>query len=223
MATINDLIANILQQSKKTYDNTIGAQVQALPPYVDSTVGVRARGIPPYIAALLGNIVGAGPIADSKKNFLTEQGMLGSDKVWREGYKTPINDSVALPAQAAEQGDTISGYAYTASPSADILKTILEASGQSKVDPALIAAILTQESHFKPDVRGDSDPNDRGIAQINSNAFPDVTDEQAFDPKFAIPFLATKIAEYLKYINGDINRDTAAWNVGRGGANINGP
>ena len=36
---------------------------------------------------------------------------------------------------------------------------------------------------------------DRGLVQINRNAWPEITDEQAFDPEFSLHFAAQKISE----------------------------
>lgn len=50
--------------------------------------------------------------------------------------------------------------------------------------------LITSESHWNPDaVNG----RDRGIVQINSKYWPDVSDEEAFDPEFSINFAADAI------------------------------
>ncbi len=41
---------------------------------------------------------------------------------------------------------------------------------------------------------------DRGLVQINREAWPEITDEQAFDPDFALNFAAKKIADGEGYI-----------------------
>jgi hypothetical protein len=41
---------------------------------------------------------------------------------------------------------------------------------------------------------------DRGLAQINREAWPEITDEQAFDPEWALNWTAQKIADGESYI-----------------------
>lgn len=94
---------------------------------------------------------------------------------------------------------------------------VIQSANESKIDPRVLAAILQQESGFKADITGAMDSNDRGIAQINRRAFPNITDEQAYDPNFAIKFAAQLLSNNLKATGGDVNRGLAAYNVGLGG------
>lgn len=94
---------------------------------------------------------------------------------------------------------------------------VIQSANQSGVDPRVLAAILQQESGFKADITGAMDSNDRGIAQINRQAFPNITDQQAYDPNFAIKFAAQLLSNNLKATGGDVNRGLAAYNVGLGG------
>lgn len=101
---------------------------------------------------------------------------------------------------------------------------IMSAATQNQIDPRLLAALLYQESKFNPfAVAGPTGNRDRGISQINEVAFPEISDEQALDPNFAIPFAAQNLRRNIDYFGGDINRGVAAYNVGRGGASIDGP
>lgn len=107
-------------------------------------------------------------------------------------------------------------------PNEELAKMIVTASDKYKVNPALIAAMLWTESGYDTSAVNKGDKStDRGIAQINSAAFPGVTDQQAYDPSFAIPFMAQQLAQNTEHF-GDINRGIAAYNVGRGGANVQG-
>lgn len=49
------------------------------------------------------------------------------------------------------------------------------------------------ESSYNPNAVGDSGRS-RGLSQIFKPAHPHITDEQAFDPDFAINFMATEMA-----------------------------
>ena len=109
---------------------------------------------------------------------------------------------------------------------------IYNSAKQAGINPAILASVLFSEHGFQVDqnktynrdVNGNIIPNnyDRGVAQINTLVHPDITDEQAFDPNFAIPYAANLLASHIKSL-GNINRGIAAYNVGRGGATVNGP
>jgi len=112
-------------------------------------------------------------------------------------------------------------------PPEDISNLVLQASQQYGIPPALLAAILWQESGYKPDAvnenydeEGNLTGYDRGVAQINSSAHPNVTEEQAYDPSFAIPYAAQILSKDKEYFN-DWNKAIAAYNVGRGGVENN--
>jgi len=109
-------------------------------------------------------------------------------------------------------------------PPQEVRDLILNAAKEADVPPALIAAILFNESGFNPKaININSEGNiDRGIAQINTVAHPEITDSQAFDPSFAIPFLAKKLKGDREYF-GNLGQAISAYNVGRGGASQNGP
>lgn len=56
------------------------------------------------------------------------------------------------------------------------------------------------ESVADPGAVGFTTPSDRGLSQINENAHPDITDEQAFDPVFAIDYTAKRLQDArIKY------------------------
>jgi len=88
-----------------------------------------------------------------------------------------------------------------------------------KASPIVVPALtlcrqLNLESGFDPAAVGNVDPRDRGLAQINSYWHPTVSDEEAFDPAFAIPWAANYFAANLDALK-DIGAATAAHNVGR--------
>ncbi len=64
-----------------------------------------------------------------------------------------------------------------------MVQIMSEVARQEQYDnPELLIAIARAESRFDPNVRGEQDPRDRGLFQINSYYNPQVTDECAFDP-----------------------------------------
>jgi len=103
-------------------------------------------------------------------------------------------------------------------------KVIKENTKDGVAKPQVVAAMLWQESGYKPDARNDGGENgvDRGIAQINSKSHPEVSDEQADDTEFAINWLVEELKRNLKKFDGDINRAIAAHNVGPTGAETKG-
>lgn len=122
------------------------------------------------------------------------------------------------------QEDILRGYNKARGvPQQQILDLIQAAAAKHKVDPSLIAAILFNESGFKPNAYNENvnesgiKSRDRGIAQINDLAHPDITDQQANDPNFAIDFMARKLASDVGFM-GNPTLGTAAYNVGRRGA-----
>lgn len=54
------------------------------------------------------------------------------------------------------------------------------------------------ESNFNPRAVGDGGKS-RGLAQIHKPSHPDITDEQAFDPYFAIDFMAKEFKNGNKW------------------------
>jgi len=124
----------------------------------------------------------------------------------------------------------IPGFSRMKLKNQDIHNMIVESAKEHNIDPALVAGVLFQESGIKPNIEDRTGTlesgqryRDRGIAQINDIANPDITDEQARDPRFAIDFVARQLAGNLEHFGGDYNRALAAYNVGRGGAKSVGP
>lgn len=153
--------------------------------------------------------------------------------------KTPSITPTTQPQKVGVKG--IEGFTRTGS-GTQYYDSINKSSTENGLHPALLAGLLFQESGIE-NGKVNSQPVynengqavidsktgkqlisvDRGIAQINNIAHPEVTDAQANDPNFAIPWAAKEIAYNIKHFNGDVNRAIAAYNVGRGGANIQGP
>jgi len=126
-----------------------------------------------------------------------------------EQPQTPLRVNSVKP----DNYNPLAGYTSKRPPS-DIEQLILTASQENNINPALLASVLFQESQFNPRAVNEGS-GDYGIAQISRKWHPEVTEEQAFDPTFAIPFAARLLAEDTKHFN-DLNRGVAAYNVGRG-------
>lgn len=64
---------------------------------------------------------------------------------------------------------------------------------EASVSPAVVHAVIACESTWNPRALGDSG-HSRGLAQIHDQ-YHDISDEQAYDPRFAIDFLVSNLAE----------------------------
>ncbi len=98
------------------------------------------------------------------------------------------------------------------------LAQIYAAEQASGVPHGLLAGLVAQESGGNPGATGfDSGGSvDRGIVQINSQAHPQVSDAQAYDPAFAIPWAASQLAS-LKTSTGTWTGALEAYNSGSAG------
>lgn len=83
----------------------------------------------------------------------------------------------------------------------DLAELITSAAQQHGVNPALLAANLQQESSLNP-TSVNADPERgfraRGMAQIVDKFHPEVTDQQAFDPNFAVPWAAKYLSDKMR-------------------------
>lgn len=98
--------------------------------------------------------------------------------------------------------------------------TIQSSAAANGVSPSLLASLLNHESGFNYQavnhnyVNGQVASTDRGIAQINNVAYPQVTDAQANDPYYAIPYAAQILGNHIKNC-GSVAGGLAAYNSGQ--------
>ncbi len=80
----------------------------------------------------------------------------------------------------------------------------------------LLPGQIEVESRWNPNAAGHNKGGsvDRGIAQINSVAHPEITDAQAYDPAFAIPWMAKEMAGLIARC-GSVVGGLEAYNSGR--------
>lgn len=62
------------------------------------------------------------------------------------------------------------------------------------VSPAVVKKVIACESEYNPNALGDSG-HSRGLVQIHDKYHPEVSDEEAYDPAFAVGFLVQKLKE----------------------------
>ncbi len=96
---------------------------------------------------------------------------------------------------------------------------IAQAAKQNGVPPEVVAAVLARESAGFQDkyVSGyHTDGTGRGIAGIDKKWHPEVSDEQAFDPKFAIDWMTKYLKQQEDAAGGDIYTGLRRYNGGAG-------
>lgn len=65
----------------------------------------------------------------------------------------------------------------------DIAVTILENAQRNNIPPCLAFSLAWEESRYKPGaINRNADSIDRGLFQLNSKSFPDLTEKEFFDP-----------------------------------------
>lgn len=75
---------------------------------------------------------------------------------------------------------------------------IAEKAKETGVPASLISAVINQESGFNPNAQNVNDKErSYGLGQINLNAHPQITKEQATDPGFAIDFVANRLKNMI--------------------------
>lgn len=88
---------------------------------------------------------------------------------------------------------TIISHKIALEPS-DYIKTIISSNAEKyNVDSIILTNVIKCESSFVTNARGDGG-HSRGLAQIHNIYHPEVTDEMADNPEFAIDFMAKNIA-----------------------------
>jgi peptidoglycan hydrolase-like protein with peptidoglycan-binding domain len=78
--------------------------------------------------------------------------------------------------------------------------------------------ILHYEGNWDPGAVGFIDNQDVGLAQINRLAHPHVSLSQAYDPFYAVEFVAKYFRNSLNHLNNNVRDAVASYNLGIGGA-----
>lgn len=111
-------------------------------------------------------------------------------------------------------GDTIYPLKY-----ADFIRKY---STEYDVDPALVAAIIRQESNFNPNAQSASGA--KGLSQFMDGTARTVAKEvgretfNIFDPETAVQFCARHIKDLLNKYDGNVDAALAGYNAGTGNA-----
>ena len=152
---------------------------------------------------------------------------------YRRSHPTPTPTMVPtqqLNVIGNQPTASLAGFT-TAQVPLDYLKLITDSASRVGIHPAVLASLLFSEHGFSrdPGIHQNVDANgnpipgnyDRGPGQINTIAHPNVTDKQAYDLNFAIPWVADTLKRYIQQ-SGGLANGLAAYNVGVGGATVNG-
>ena len=132
-----------------------------------------------------------------------------------DGIFGPVTKEAVIAAQkkAGLSADGVVGQKTMKS----LLLPVIKAKSTTTVDWRAVYGILRFEGALDPGAIGYLDTTDWGLAQINSNAHPDVSFAQAFCPSFAVQFIVNYLTYSLTVLNGDIRLAIASYNLGIGG------
>jgi hypothetical protein len=70
---------------------------------------------------------------------------------------------------------------------------VAKVEAERNIPDSLLCGLIAWESLWDPSAVGWADPQDRGLAQINSHWHPDVSDLEAFNAVFAIEWAANRL------------------------------
>lgn len=163
-------------------------------------------------------------LANALATILGAVGIEMDPKQFSTGVNTQSQVISPVQAQVIEPIKTINNFGYYTRGSIpqELQPLIVSSAKQYGLDPSILAAMLFQESGINPNTRENVNTNesgivsrDRGIAQINDIAHPEISDQQARDINFAIPFMAKELSGAYKQTKS-WPQAIAAYNVGRG-------
>ena len=110
-------------------------------------------------------------------------------------------------SKVGADSSTYSSTPYASSGSDDVIsdtpaqyaQLIKQKASEAGVSPSILSSLLKTESGFNPMAsRISPKESSFGLAQINLNAHPEVTRQQAQDPAFAISFAAKRLGAMVK-------------------------
>lgn len=165
------------------------------------------------VEAELGTPIGYGCIAI--KNELHYRGFdYGQDESPRIG----TNADRAIKAFQGNQLLRIDGQAGPITCRALFLARSRAWETEAGIPWPYVQQVKSLESSSDPGAVGVIDPDDLGLTQINVRIHSKITREQAFDPDFALGYLARGLKSAVQTI-GDWDGAVASWNVGNFYAN----
>ena len=139
-------------------------------------------------------------------------------KTDEEGYQSEIAYSQALRIDAERRF-----YTGLARGSHRIVDAVYEYAKDLNKD--LVFALILQESSFKSDAinenidrkTGEVKSVDRGLFQLNSNSYPDLSEDEVFQIETNVKYGIAHIRGELKYWNGNVKKALWTYNAGQNG------
>jgi hypothetical protein len=93
------------------------------------------------------------------------------------------------------------------------LKRACSKKGMRKNWP-VVCGVVQNESAWDPGAVGYVKPVDIGLAQINGDAHPDMSERDRLDPIFAFTFIVTYLTNAMRALDGNIDHAIASYNLG---------
>ena len=82
----------------------------------------------------------------------------------------------------------------------------------------VVCGVVQNESAWDPGAVGYVKPVDLGLAQINGDAHPDMSEKQRLNPIFAFTFICNYLVNAMRALDGNIDHAIASYNLGITGA-----
>lgn len=125
-------------------------------------------------------------------------------KVSVDGNYSPLDREAVKSVQKilGFTGASIDGVVGPATAKAMFRDLVTWYSVANNVLPNHIWGMTSLESAFDPGAVGYKTPSDRGLTQINLNAHPGITVEQAFDARFALNYSADRLEKAREQFSG---------------------
>ena len=82
----------------------------------------------------------------------------------------------------------------------------------------IVCGVVQNESAWDPGAVGFVKPVDIGLAQINGQAHPDISERQQLSPTFSFTFICNYLRNAMRALDGNIDHAIASYNLGITGA-----
>lgn len=100
--------------------------------------------------------------------------------------KTAKKDTVLELFESSVAREDVVNFFARLTNDKDIALSILENAWKNNIPPCLAFSLAWEESRYKPGaINRNADSIDRGLFQLNSKSFPDLTEKEFFDPEIS--------------------------------------